>query len=141
MGAILAKSLAQQRFQMQVLGGFAVLALLLAAVGLYGVLSYMVNGSRAEIGVRMALGAPPIAVFRLVALRALALVCAGAALGLGAFLTLRRLLAAVLFGIGPSDPLTLAGAVAILLAVALAAALLPVRRAMQVDPVTALRNE
>ncbi|HKE25097.1 MAG TPA: ABC transporter permease [Bryobacteraceae bacterium] len=141
MDAILSKSLAQQRFQMQVLGGFAVLALLLAAVGLYGVLSYMVNGSRAEIGVRMALGAPPIAVFRLVALRALTLVCAGAVLGLGVFLTLRKLLAAVLFGIGPSDPVTLAGAVAILLAVALAAALVPARRAMQVDPVTALRNE
>jgi len=141
MDAIVARSFSQQRFQMQVLGGFAVLALLLAAVGLYGVLSYMVNGSRAEIGVRMALGAPPTAVFRLVAMRAMALVLSGALLGLGVFLALRKLLAAVLFGIGPGDPLTLAVAIGVLLAVALAAALVPARRAMQIDPVTALRNE
>jgi len=137
----LAQSLAQQRFQMQVLGGFAALALLLAAVGLYGVLSYMVTGSRAEIGVRMALGAPPSAVFRMVLWRALALASVGTALGLAGFALLRKTLAALLYGIGPGDPATLGAATAILLIVALAAAGFPARRAMSVDPASALREE
>jgi putative ABC transport system permease protein len=137
----LAESLSHQRFQMQVLAGFAGLALLLAAVGLYGVLSYMVTASRPEIGVRMALGAPPAAVFRMVARRALGLATAGAAAGLVGFLALRQVLAKLLFGVGPGDPATLAGATAVLLIVALFAACLPARRAMKVDPVAALREE
>ena len=137
----LEESTAQQRFQMQVLAGFAALALLLAAVGLYGVLSYMVTGNRVEIGIRMALGAPPAAVFRAVTLRAVGLVSAGAALGLAGFMVLRKTLAVLLFGVEPGDPATLAIATAVLLAVALAAAWFPARRAMRVDPVAALREE
>ena len=138
---VVAGSMARQRFQMQVLGGFAALALLLAAVGLYGVLSYLVTSTRAEIGVRMALGARPGEVFRMVTERALWLVSAGAALGLLGCLAVRSILATVLFGIGPSDPATLAAATATLLSVALAASWLPARRATRVDPVSALREE
>jgi len=135
------RSLAQQRFQMRVLGGFAALALLLAGIGLYGVLSYMVARSRGEIGIRMALGAPPAAVFRAVTLRALALAGGGIVLGLTGFLAVRRVLASMLFGVTPGDPLTLAFAIGILLAIALAAAIVPARRAMRTDPVAALRQE
>ena len=126
---------------MQVLGGFAALALLLAAVGLYGVLSYMVTSNRAEIGIRVALGAQPREVFRMVTGRALALAAAGAALGLTGCVALRSVLATVLFGVGPSDPGTLAAATVLLLAVALAAGGFPARRAMRMDPVSALREE
>lgn len=136
-----AESVAQQRFQMQVLGGFAALALLLAAVGLYGVLSYMVTASRVEIGIRMALGAQPIAVFRMIALRALALAAAGAVLGLASYLGLRRTIASLLFGVAPGDPATLAAATVVLLLVALAAACWPAVGAMRLDPVSALREE
>ncbi|HEV2448715.1 MAG TPA: FtsX-like permease family protein, partial [Candidatus Sulfopaludibacter sp.] len=115
MDAILAESLARQRFQMQVLGGFALLALVLAAVGLYGVLSYLVTANRPQIGIRLALGAQPRAVFRMVTGRALALAAAGAALGLIGCVALRRVLASMLFGIGPNDPVTIAAAVGALL--------------------------
>ena len=136
-----AESVAQQRFQMQVLGGFAALALLLAAVGLYGVLTYMVAASRVEIGIRMALGAPPTAVFRMVALRALGLAAGGAALGLAGYLALRKTMASLLFGVAPGDPATLAAATVVLLAVALAAACWPALGAMRLDPISALREE
>ena len=141
MEAVLAGSLAKQRFQMEILGGFAVLALLLAAVGLYGVLSYMVTANRAEIGVRLALGAPRGLVFRMVAGRALVLVGLGVVAGAFGCIALRQVLAAVVYGLGPNDPLTLAAAGAVLLAVALAAAWIPARRAMRVDPMAALREE
>jgi putative ABC transport system permease protein len=141
MDEILAGSLARQRFQMQVLGGFAVLALLLAAIGLYGVLSYLVTSNRAEISIRMALGAQPRSVFRMVTKRALGLAAAGAAIGLMGCLGLRSVVAKMVFGVGPSDPGTLAAAVLILLAVALAASWFPARRAMRVDPVSALRED
>jgi putative ABC transport system permease protein len=135
------QTLAQQRFQMQVLGGFAALALLLAGIGIYGVLSYMVARSRGEIGIRMALGAPPSSVFRAVTLRALILAIAGVSLGLGGFMGVRKVLASVLFGVTPGDPLTLALAIATLLAIAMLAAVVPARRAMRTDPMTALRDE
>lgn len=141
MDEVLAGSLARQRFQMEILGSFAVLALLLAAVGLYGVLSYMVTVNRAQIGIRLALGARPSLIFRMIASRALVLCCIGAALGAAGCLAVRRVLATLLFGIGPNDPLTIAAAVAVLLAVALAAACFPARRAMRVDPMIALRDE
>jgi predicted permease len=141
MDAVLAGSLARQRFQMEILGAFAVLALLLAAVGLYGVMSYMVTTNRAQIGIRLALGAQPALVFRMVTGRALALACVGAALGAVGCLAVRRVLATLLFGIGPNDPATIVAAIAILLAVAFAAAWFPARRAMRVDPMIALRDE
>jgi predicted lysophospholipase L1 biosynthesis ABC-type transport system permease subunit len=141
MDAVLAGSLARQRFQMEILVAFALLALLLAAVGLYGVMSYMVTANRAQIGIRLALGAQPARVFRMVAGRALALACVGAALGAMGCIAVRRALATLLFGIGPNDPATIAAATAILLAVAFAAAWFPARRAMRVDPMIALRDE
>src|SRR5262249_36583808 len=129
------------RFQMEVLGGFAVLALLLAAVGLYGVLSYMVTANRSQIGIRLALGAPRTLVFRMVAGRALKLAGIGVVVGVLGCVGLRNVLAASVFGIGPNDPVTLCGAIVILLASALTAACIPARRATKVDPIVALRDE
>jgi putative ABC transport system permease protein len=141
MDEVLARSVARQRFQMQVLGGFAALALLLAAVGLYGVLSYVVTSNRAEIAIRMALGAQPGAIFVMVTGRALRLAAAGSAIGLAACVAVRSVLASLLFGIGPSDPMTLGGAIVLLLAVALVASWFPARRAMRVDPSSALHAD
>ncbi len=141
MDTVLAASLSRQRFQMEILGGFAALALLLAAVGLYGVMSHMVTANRAQIGIRLALGAPRGLVFRMIAGRALKLVGVGVIAGAVSCVALRRVLAAVVFGIGPSDPLTLLAAIAVLLAAALAAAWIPARRATRVDPMAALREE
>jgi putative ABC transport system permease protein len=141
METVLTESLARQRFQMQMLMTFGGLALLLAAVGLYGVLSYMVTANSAQIGIRLALGAHPASIFRLVVGRAMILCCLGAALGVAGCLALGRALAALLFGVGPSDPVTIAAAVGTLLAVALAAAWIPARAAMRVDPMMVLRQE
>ncbi len=141
MDAVMAEAVARQRFQMQVLGGFATLALVLAAVGLYGVLSYLVTAGRGEIGIRMALGAQPVSVFRMITGRALRLSALGAALGLTACLAMRPIVAALLFGVGPSDPVTLAVATAALLCVAFAASAFPALRAMHTDPASALRDE
>jgi predicted lysophospholipase L1 biosynthesis ABC-type transport system permease subunit len=141
MDAVIAASLSKQRFQMQILSGFAILALLLAAVGLYGVLSYMVSANRAQIGVRLALGAPRSRVFGMVAGRALKLAGTGVMVGALGCIALRKALQAVIFGIGPNDPATLAVAIAVLLLASLAAAWIPARRAAGVDPMTALREE
>lgn len=141
MDSVLAESVSKQRFQMQVLGGFAVLALLLAAIGLYGVMSHLVTVNRSEIGIRLALGASRGRVFRRIAGRALALTGAGVAAGLLGCVAVRRVLASALFGIGPDDPATIGAAAALLLAAALAAAWFPARRAMRVDPMAALRDE
>jgi len=141
MDDILADATARQRFQMQVLGGFAVLALILAAVGLYVVLSYAVTSNRASIGIRMALGAQPGEVFRLMVRHALWLASAGAGIGMAGCLAVRRVLASVVFGVGPSEPSVLASAAAVMLAVSLAACWFPARRAMRVDPATVLREE
>ena len=141
MDSIVAASLAKQRFQMEILGGFAALALLLAAVGLYGVQSHMVAVNRPEIGIRLALGAPRALVFRMIAGRALRLAGIGVAAGALGCAALRHVLASAVFGVGPSDPATLGAAIAVLLAAALAAAWIPARRATKVDPMTALREE
>lgn len=139
--AVMAESLARQRFQMETLGAFAVLALVLAAVGLYGVLSYMVTTNRAQIGIRLALGAQPATVFRMITSRALALAAVGVVLGALGCLAVRRVLATLLFGIGPTDPVTIVGAIGVLLLVTVAAAFFPARRAMRTDPMVALREE
>ncbi len=139
MDQVLARSVARQRFQMQVLAGFAALALVLAAVGLYGVLSYVATSNSAEIAIRMALGARPGSIFAMVTGRALRLAAAGTAIGLAACLALRSVLARLVFGIGPNDPATLCGAIVLLLAVAFVASWFPARRAMRVDPSSALQ--
>jgi predicted permease len=141
MDSVLADSLSKQRFQMEILGGFAVLALLLAAVGLYGVLSHMVTANRSQIGIRLALGASRSLIFRMVAGRALKLTGIGVVAGALGCVGLRQVLAMVVFGIGPNDPATLAGAIAVLLAAALAAAWVPARRATKVDAMAAIRDE
>lgn len=141
MDSVLADSLSNQRFQMEILGGFAVLALLLAAVGLYGVLSHMVTADRSQIGVRLALGAPQGLIFRMVAGRALKLTGIGVVAGSLGCVGLRQVLATAVFGIGPNDPTTLVGAIAVLLAAAFAAAWIPARRATKVDAMAAIRDE
>ncbi|HTS75869.1 MAG TPA: ABC transporter permease [Bryobacteraceae bacterium] len=141
MDQVLSRSVARQRFQLQVLGGFALLAMALAAIGLYGVLAYMVTSNRGEIAIRMALGAQPGAIFRLVTGRALRLGAAGAVIGLAGCLAIRGMLASLMFGIGPSDPATLVFATALLILVALGASWFPARRAMRTDPGSALRED
>lgn len=141
MESVMAAALSKQRFQMEILGGFAVLALLLATIGLYGVLSHMVTANRSQIGIRLALGAPRALVFRMIAGRALKLAGIGIVAGALGCVALRNVLAVLVFGIGPNDPTTLGGAIAVLLAAALAAAWIPARRATRVDPMAALREE
>jgi predicted permease len=141
MDEVLSRSVARQRFQMQVLGGFAALALVLAAIGLYGVLSYMVTSNRAGIAIRMALGAQPGTIFRMITARALRLGALGVAIGLAGWFAINKLLSSLLFGIGPTDPATLSAATMVLLFVALAASWFPARKAMHVDAMAALHEE
>ena len=127
--------------QMLLLGAFAVLALVLASVGLYGVLSYRVAQRTPEIGLRLALGASRRDVVGSIVRRALRLALSGLALGLiGAFI-LTGVLSSLLFGISPTDPLTFAVVALILTAVAVAASYVPARRASRVEPLVALRTE
>lgn len=141
MDEVLSRSVARQRFQMQVLGSFAVLALVLAAIGLYGVLSYMVTSNRAGIAIRMALGAQPGTIFRMITARALRLAAWGITIGLAGCFAISKLLSSLLFGVGPTDPAALSAATAVLLLVALAASWFPARKAMHVDAMTALHEE
>jgi len=144
MQQIVSQSMSSQRFPMMLLAAFAGLALLLASVGIYGVISYSVTLRVHEIGIRMALGAEKQNIFRLVIGQGLRLVLAGLAIGAVAALILTRLLSSfsqLLYGVGASDPLTLAAVSALLTAVALLACYLPSRRAARVDPMVALRYE
>jgi ABC-type antimicrobial peptide transport system permease subunit len=141
MDFIIASSLARRRFSMILLVVFAALALLLASVGIYGVISYVVGQRTHEIGIRMALGANPLDILRLVLRGAGRLAGIGVAVGLVAALGLTRLMADLLYGVTPNDPLTFAAVPAILISVALLASYLPARRATKVDPVVALRYE
>jgi putative ABC transport system permease protein len=136
---VLAASTARSRFVMALLSGFALLALLLAAVGIYGVLSYDVSQRRSEIGVRLTLGASPGNVQRLVLGEGMLLAGLGLVLGgLSAF-ALGRVMASLLFGVTASDRVTFAAAFLVILAISLAACYLPARRASEVDPIEALR--
>jgi putative ABC transport system permease protein len=141
MAEIQAASAASRRFSMQLLGGFALLALVLSAVGIYGVTAYLVNQRTREIGIRMALGAHPAEVVRFVVWYALRLAGAGVALGVCAALLLTRLIAGLLFRVSPTDPSVFAGIAGLLALTALAAATTPARRAARVDPMIALRTE
>ena len=125
----------------ELLGGFGVLALVLAAIGTYGVMSYSVNQRSQEIGIRMALGAQPGDVVRLILANGLAMVCAGVVVGLGLSSLLARSMGALLYGIGAFDAPSFLITAALLIGVAMAACYVPARRAMRVDPIVALRYE
>lgn len=130
----------QQRMAGSLLAVFGVLALILAAVGLYGVLAFIVGQRTREIGVRMALGATQSSVFGLIVKHGLKLTAIGSAIGIAAAYGVARALAAILFGVEPHDPVTLAAGIAVLAASALCACVLPARRATRLDPVRALRH-
>ncbi|HET7248463.1 MAG TPA: ABC transporter permease [Gemmatimonadales bacterium] len=137
----LARSMSDRRYPMLLLSGFAVLAVLLAAVGLYGLLSFIVSRRTREIGVRMALGADRRSVLGLVLRDGVRLTLIGAAIGVVASSVAARALGALLYGVGPADPLTFGAVGLLLVIVALAASYLPAARATRVDPVEALRTE
>ena len=137
----LAKSVASSRFVMLLLGAFSVLALGLAAVGLYGAMSYLVNQRTQELGLRMALGASRTDVFKLVVGKGMRLALIGIAIGLVASLALTRVMRSLLFEVTPTDVLTFVIVPVVLLTVTLLACYIPARRATNVDPLTSLRYE
>jgi putative ABC transport system permease protein len=137
----IAHSTRSQRFTTLLLGAFALLALLLAAVGIYGVISYSVMCRTHEIGVRMALGAGRNRIARMVVGWAVVLAGVGVAIGVGGSLALTRLLRSMLFGVSPTDPVVFCGAALFMLAVAALAGYVPARRAARVEPMDALRQE
>jgi predicted permease len=141
MNEVIATSLAQQRFSMILLGAFAVVALSLASLGIYGVISYLVGQRTHEIGIRLALGAQQRDVLRLVLSHGMKMALGGVALGLVIALGLTRLLSTMLYGVSATDPTTFAAITFLLITVALLACLVPAWRATQVDPLVALRDE
>jgi putative ABC transport system permease protein len=141
MDDLIAVSLAQQRFNMLLLGLFAALAMVLAAVGIYGAMAYAVNQRRHEIGIRTALGAQRRDVLRLVMRDGAKIALFGIASGITGALALTRLMASLLFEVEPTDPATFAGVAILLALVALAACYIPARRATRVDPMVVLRYE
>jgi len=138
---VVAQSIASQRFSLILLGAFAGLALLLASIGIYGVLSYLVGQRTREIGVRMALGAQQHDVLRMILSDGARMTMVGAGIGLAAAFALTRLMASMLFGVRPTDPLTFGAVIAVLCVIALLACYVPARRAAKVDPMVALRYE
>jgi putative ABC transport system permease protein len=141
MRQIVTSSLAGRRFSMLLLGIFAALALVLAAVGIYGVISYAVAQRTHEIGIRMALGARPNNVLRVVVVQSMTPVLGGVGVGLALSFALTRLMAHMLYGVNPSDPGTFGAVSLVLCTVAIGAAIVPAYRATHIDPVTALRHE
>jgi putative ABC transport system permease protein len=137
----MAESMALPRVRVTLLGIFAAAALLLAAIGIYGVMSYTVAQRTHEIGLRVALGAQPSDVLRLMAGQGTTLALSGIGLGLAGAIALTRLMQRMLFGVTPTDPATFCAVPLVLLAVALVAGLLPARRAARIDPTVALRHE
>ena len=138
---VVARSISSHRFSALLLGVFAALALVLASVGIYGVLAYLVGQRTQEIGVRMALGAKRLDVLRLVLTDGARLTLVGVGIGVVVAFGLTRLMSGMLFGVKPTDPLTFASVALLLTAIALLACCLPARRAMSVDPMVALRHE
>jgi len=137
----IAGSLASRRFDVWLLGSFAAAALLLAAIGIYGLLAYAVGQRRRELGIRLALGASRGDVMSQVVGDGIRLAVAGIVIGVVIALAITRLLSALLYGVGASDPMTFVGVVALLALVSLVASYLPARRAARVDPMVALRYE
>jgi putative ABC transport system permease protein len=141
MDQVLAESMAQQRMSALLIGTFALAALSLAVLGLYGVISFGVARRAREIGIRLALGAGPASVLGRVLWEGTAMALAGVVIGVAGAAALGRLLATLVYGVSPTDPVTLLAVSATLVVVTLLASLVPARRAMRVDPVTALRDE
>jgi len=141
LGETVSGSLAQRRFSMEMVGLFALTALLLATLGIYGVISYLVNERTHEIGIRLALGAARRNILELILRQGLRLALSGAVVGLLVALVVSRLIATLLYGVRPTDPLTFAGVAVLFLLVALLACYLPARRATKVDPMVALRSD
>jgi predicted permease len=135
------QSVTAQRFSMILLAVFAAVALMLASVGIYGVVSYIVGQRTQEIGIRIALGARPVQVMRWIMSEGARMALVGVAFGLAAALALTRLMASLLYGVSTTDPLTFAGVAILLMGVALAACYIPAWRAMRVDPIVALRHD
>jgi predicted permease len=134
-------SLSERRFSMEMVGLFALTALLLAGLGIYGVISYIISARTHEIGIRLALGAQSPNILRMILRQGLGLAIAGAAVGLVCALIVSHLMAGLLYGVRPTDPLTFAGVALLLIGVALLACYIPARRALRVDPLVALRHE
>ena len=141
MDEIISDSLASRRFSMILMGVFAALALLMASVGIYGVISYLTSQRTHEIGIRMALGAAKSDVLMMVVRQGLKVVLVGVAVGIAGALALTRFLASLLFGVKPTDPLTFTAVSLLLIVVALLACYIPARRASKIDPMVALRYE
>jgi putative ABC transport system permease protein len=138
---LLSRSVAPQRFDLFLLVLFAALAVGLAAVGVYGVLAFSVSQRTHEIGIRLALGAHPRDVLRLIIQQAMKLVCAGIVLGMAGAVALTRLMSSLLYGVSPTDPVAFLAAALLLMTAAMIACYVPARRAMRVDPIVALRSE
>jgi len=137
----LAGTLAARRFSMEIVGLFALTALLLAGMGIYGVISYIVSERTHEIGIRLALGAQRHRILQMILSEGLGLAIAGAAIGLVGAVIVAHLMAGVLYGVRPTDPATFVSVALLLIAVALLACYIPARRAIRVDPLVALRYE
>jgi ABC-type antimicrobial peptide transport system permease subunit len=138
---VLSTSLSVRRFSMEMVAFFAVTALLLAALGIYGTISYVVNEQRREIAIRMALGAQRGTILKMVLRRGLGLAAAGGGLGVAGALIVSHLMAGLLYGVSPTDLPTFAGFTVVLTMVALAASYIPALRAMRFDPVTTLHSD
>jgi putative ABC transport system permease protein len=141
MDTLFEQSMGPRRFNLYLLGAFAGVALALAAIGLFGVMAYLVSQRTREIGVRLALGATRSEVFRQILGRGMALAGAGAAIGVGAAIGLSQVMESLLFSVSRRDPVTFIAVPVALVVVAGLACYLPARRAMRVDPVVALRAE
>jgi predicted permease len=134
-------SLSQRRFSLEVIALFALTALLLASIGVYGVISYLVTERTREIGIRLALGAQKRNILRVILQQGFQLAVAGAAIGIVCAVIVSHLMASLLYGVKPTDPLSFGGVAAVFVGVALLACYLPARRAMKIDPMVALRHE
>jgi ABC-type antimicrobial peptide transport system permease subunit len=141
LGQTVSKLTDRPRFETALLGFFAFCGLLMAVIGLYGVISFLATRRTQEIGVRMALGATRMNILRLIVAEGVRLIVVGGVLGIGAALATAQLLKSLLFNVGPRDPFTYVAVALVLCLIALAATLIPARAAMKVDPVVALRYE